>query len=77
LDDLANMPFQQYQVVRRAAELIEIQARLQLIMDVNAGFHGTKGHIQKLEQALQKAQGSGIQMQADKNWVDRIKQLAG
>jgi hypothetical protein len=71
LKELSEMPYSQYKIVRKAAELDEIRQRQAFISDSNAAFFGNKKHIQKLEQVYNSVSGSQVEWKADSDWKSR------
>ena len=75
------MPYSQYRIVRKAAELEEIRERNSRIADMNAAFHGNKEHISKLEKTFQEIQGNVLAQQSlenvkpDPDWQSRLNRF--
>ena len=67
------MPYSQYRLLRKAAEIEEIRERLCLISDINAAFSGSKKHTDNLEKEYKRLTlGQKLNSEPDKDWVERL-----
>ena len=69
------MPFLKYLIIKRAAEIDELESRLALISDINAAFSGNEDHVKLLQKILVSLKGYEEQKEVkiDKDWEDRLR----
>lgn len=76
LDQLDRIPYSQYKLLRKAAELEEISDRQKLIADMNAAFNANKKHVKELEKTFHKIAGHTALVDAhakpDTDWKSRV-----
>lgn len=70
------MPIDKYIVLRKAAQIDEIMARLDMISDINAAFSGNKEYIEDLRKRFNSLTGNGsivgLNDKKDPNWKEKL-----
>lgn len=67
------MPVDKLKVLKKAAEINEINSRLALISDVHAAFCANNDHINMLKKVLTQLEGPKIIWEADPDWEERLR----
>lgn len=76
--ELVDMPYMKYLIIRKAAEIDEVESRLTLISDVNAAFSGNEDYIKMLKKLLKELKGHDIieeNVKPTMNWVERLERF--
>jgi len=69
------MPIDKFNILKRAAEINEINSRLALISDFHAAFSGDNEHPRSLEKIVKSIEGNLIFWESDPNWEERINRF--
>lgn len=81
LKDIQTLPYSQYKIIRKAAELEEVRERISRIADMNAAFSGNKKHVDTLEKQFQEIFGNKNMLKPleqatpDPDWQSRLNRF--
>ena len=73
--DLKNLPIVEYQILKKAAEIEEIDKRRTSISDINAAFSGSQEIIERLNNRYSELTDMEefLNRKPDSNWVEKLR----